>query len=128
MTRSFLLIIGLIFIAYGMACAVDPGLPARVAGLEILTGDGYAEMGAMYGGVQAGVGLFLALSAVRRRHRSAALLLLALTMGLVALVRGVSALRDDGVFTAYTFGALGFETIVTIIAIILLIFHRRGRR
>lgn len=126
MTRSFLLIVGLIFFAYGVACAVDPGLPARVAGLQILTGDGYAEMGAMYGGVQAGVGLFLAIAAFRRTHQSPALLLLALTMGLVALVRGVSALRDDGVLTAYTWGALGFEIAVTIIAVTLLTRRRPG--
>ncbi len=124
MTRSFLLIVGLIFIAYGMACAVDPGLPARVAGLQILTGDGYAEMGAMYGGVQAGVGLFLALSAFRRTYQPPALLLLSLTLGLVAVVRGVSALRDEGVLTSYTWGALGFEVTVTIIAVTLLTLRR----
>ncbi|MEL7045369.1 MAG: DUF4345 family protein [Pseudomonadota bacterium] len=121
MTRSFLLIVGLIFIAYGMACAVDPGMPARVAGLEILTGDGYAEMGGMYGGVQLGVGLFLALAAFRPLDQGAAVLLVAITMGLVALTRGASALRSDAELTVYTWGALGFETVVTIIALSLLI-------
>jgi hypothetical protein len=124
MTRSFLFIVGLIFTAYGVACALDPALAARLAGLEALNGDGYAELGAMYGGLQTGVGLFLALAAFRPRLQSAALLLLVLGIGLLAALRGASALRSDALLTAYTWGALAFEGLVTAIAAALLLRTR----
>lgn len=116
MNRSFLLVVGLIFIAYGLACALDPGLPARLAGLTIANGDGYAELGAMYGGLQTGVGLFLAIAAFQPRLQHGALLLLVLGIGLLAALRGASALRSDDAVSAYTWGALAFETLVTAIA------------
>jgi hypothetical protein len=121
MKRSFLLIVGLIFIAYGLACAIDPGLAARLAGLQIGNGDGFAELGAMYGGLQTGVGLFLALAAFRPRLQDGALLLLVLAIRLLAALRGASALRTGELVTAYTWGALAFETLVTAIAAALLL-------
>ncbi|MFT7286264.1 MAG: hypothetical protein ACI87W_000368 [Halieaceae bacterium] len=113
MTRIFLLLVAAIVIAYGLACAVDPGLPARLAGLQILNGDGFAEMGAMYGGLQIGFGLFLLVAALRPGLQEAALLLLLLVMGLLAAMRGSSTLRAEELVTAYTWGALAFETLVT---------------
>jgi hypothetical protein len=121
MNRSFLLIVGLIFIAYGAACALDPGLAARLAGLQINNGDGFAELGAMYGGLQTGVGLFLAIAAFRPRLQHGALLLLVLGIGLLAALRGASALRTEEAVTAYTWGALAFESLVTGIAAALLL-------
>ncbi len=113
MIRGFLLLVGLVFLGYGLACALDPTLPANLAGLVIRNGDGYAEMGAMYGGLQSGVGLFLAFAAFRPRFHESALLLLVLGIGLLATLRGFSALRADGLISAYTWGALAFETFVT---------------
>lgn len=121
MNRSFLLIVGLIFIAYGIACAADPSLAARLAGLQIGNGDGYAELGAMYGGLQTGFGLFLALAAFRPRLQAGSLLLLVLAIGFLAAMRGASALRTEELVTAYTWGALAFETLVTAIAAALLL-------
>lgn len=120
MNRSFLLIVGLIFLAYGVACALDPGLPARLAGLSATNADGYAELGAMYGGLQSGVGLFLAIAAFRPRMQQGALLLLVLGIGLLAALRAAGALRAEEAVTAYTWGALAFETLVTAIAAALL--------
>ena len=124
MNRSFLLIVGVIFAAYGIACALDPALPARLAGLSVANGDGFAELGAMYGGLQTGVGVFLVIAAFRPRLQVAALLLLVLGIGLLALLRGTSALRTPDLLTAYTWGALAFETLVTAAAAALLIRAR----
>lgn len=120
MTRAFLVIVGLIFLAYGVACAIDPALPARLAGLAITNGDGYAELAAMYGGLQSGVGLFLVIAAFRPALMQSALLLLVLGIGLLAVLRGAGALRSEDAVTAYTWGALAFETLVTAIAAALL--------
>ena len=124
MTRAFLSITGFIFLAYGIPCAFDPALPARLAGLEMLNGDAYAEMGAMYGGLQSGVGLFLILAAWRPRLQDGALLLLALGVGLLAALRAGSALRTEDVLSGYTWGALFFESLVSALAVWLL----RGKR
>ena len=124
MTRAFLTFVAFVFTGYGIACALDPNLPARLAGLEVLSGDGYAEMGAMYGGLQMGVGLFCLLAAFRERLTESALLLLVLGIGLLAALRGASALRSDELLTAYTWGALAFETLVTATAAALLLRKR----
>lgn len=120
MDRLFLAVVALIFIAYGVACALDPNLPARLAGLRIASGDGYAEMSAMYGGLQVGVGLFCALGALRGRLRQPALLLLLLAIGPLAVLRAVGVLRTEDVVSVYSWGALGFEAAVTLIAALLL--------
>lgn len=120
MTRSFLIFVSLVFIGYGIACIVDPVLPARLAGLDILNGDAYAEMSAMYGGLQTGVGIFCLLAAFRQSLQSSALLLLVLGVGLLAASRALGALRSDELLTTYTWGALAFETLVTATAAALL--------
>ena len=121
MTRIFLSVTGLVFLAYGIACALDPALPARLAGLDIRGGDGYAEMGAMYGGLQSGAGLFLILAAFRPGLRHGALLFLALGVGLLAALRAGSALRTEDAVSAYTWGALLFESLVSALAVWLLL-------
>ncbi|EAQ96388.1 DUF4345 family protein [Congregibacter litoralis] len=120
MTRAFLILIAFIFAAYGVACILDPSLPARLAGLQITNGDGYAEMSAMYGGLQTGVGVFCLLGAFRSSMERSVLLLLVLGIGLLAATRALGALRTEEVLTVYTWGALAFETFVTAAAAALL--------
>ena len=124
MTRLFLAIVGLIFLGYGIACALDPTLPARLSGLGLLNGDGLAEMAAMYGGLQSGVGLFLLLAAFRESLREPALILLLLGIGLLAAMRAIGILTAADVVTSYSWGALAFETLVTAIAAALLTAKR----
>ncbi|WOJ94442.1 DUF4345 family protein [Congregibacter variabilis] len=121
MTRSFLVFVSVVFSGYGIACIVDPALPARLAGLEVLNGDAYAEMSAMYGGLQTGVGIFCLLAAFRSSFQSSALLLLVLGIGLLAASRALGALRSDELLTVYTWGALAFETLLTATAAALLL-------
>lgn len=118
--RLFLALVALIFVAYGVACALDPSLPARLAGVVITNGDGYAEMSAMYGGLQVGVGLFCALGALQDRYQHPSLLLLALAIGLLATLRAVGVMRTEDAVTAYSWGALGFEVTVTLVSALLL--------
>ncbi|GAB5415307.1 MAG: hypothetical protein Cons2KO_29100 [Congregibacter sp.] len=125
MIRLFLCVSGLIFLGYGVACALDPQLPARLAGLQIMSGDGYAEMGAMYGGLQTGFGLFCLVAAFSPRLHQSALILLLLCIGCLAILRAGSTLRVDLLVTSYTWAALAFETFVTAVAAWLLL---RGNR
>jgi hypothetical protein len=111
--KSILTISGLIFAAYGVACFLDPALPAALAGLTIDSGDGFAELGAMYGGLQFGVGVFCLLCAATPVYTRAGLLLLLLGIGCLALARLFSAWDADWMVGGYTWGALVFELLVT---------------
>lgn len=111
---------GLIFAAYGAVCFISPEVPAGYAGLAISSGDGYAEMGAMYGGLQFGFGLYLLLAALRPAYYRPALTLLVMAIGCLAVARLYSAWDTDWMVAGYTWGALAFEFAVAILAAIAL--------
>lgn len=135
-----LAISGAIFLGYGVFCWLDPELPADVAGLFITSHDGYAEMAAVYGGFQASFGAILMASAFLRGYLKPGLWLLLICIGTVAISRGSVALGDldssfqvagqslgidmSSSFTAYTWGALAFETLVAVLAAVALFRHR----
>jgi len=111
---------GLIFAVYGAACFISPELPADYAGLTIGSGDAYAEMGAMYGGLQFGFGLFLILAAIKPSYYRAALTLLVMAIGCLAVARLYSAWDTEWMVAGYTWGAMAFEFLVAIFAAIAL--------
>ena len=108
------------FVTYGLAWFFSPGLPAGYAGLSITNGDAFAEMGAMYGGLQTGFGIFCALGAMREQHYRSALTLLVVCIGLLAFGRLYSTLTGSGEVGFYTWGAMGYEFATAILAAIAL--------
>jgi len=60
--KTILGVSALILISYGAVCLISPATPAAFAGLIISNGDAFAEVGAMYGGLQTGLGLFFLLA------------------------------------------------------------------
>ncbi|MDG1907171.1 MAG: DUF4345 family protein [Arenicella sp.] len=106
----------LVLVGYGLVGLVSPHIPAGFAGLEIGTGDAFAEVGAMYGGLQTGLGLFCALAALRSEYYQAGLILLVLAIGSLALARFISQLVSIDPVTAYTYGAIMYEVATAIIA------------
>ena len=104
------------FIGYGLACLFSPELPAQYAGLGITSGDAYAEIGAMYGGLQTGFGLFCLLATLRPSLFRAGLTLLVLVIGSLALGRLYSTLTASDPVGGYTCGALCFEFAIAILA------------
>jgi hypothetical protein len=108
------------FTAYGIACLISPPLPAGYAGLALTNADAFAEVGAMYGGLQTGFGLFCALGALRAAFYRPALTLLVLCIGLLAVGRLVSALVGEGSVGGYTWGAMAYEFATAILAAIAL--------
>ena len=118
--RIVLWISAAMFTAYGIACLISPALPAGYAGLAMTNGDAFAEIGAMYGGLQTGFGLFCALGAVRAAFYRPALTLLVLCIGLLAVGRLVSALVGEGAVGGYTWGAMTYEFATAILAAIAL--------
>ncbi|MEH6587922.1 MAG: DUF4345 family protein [Halioglobus sp.] len=107
---------GLIFASYGAACFLSPELPANYAGLSISNGDAYAEMGAMYGGLQFGFGLFCILCALKEGFFRPGLTMLVMVIGCLAFARLYSAYDADWLVGNYTWGALAFEFTTTVLA------------
>lgn len=138
--QLLLIVSGAIFLGYGVLCWYNPELPAEYAGLFIGTHNGYAEMAAMYGGLQTGLGALLLASAFSRGYLRSGLWLLLVGVGCIAAARGSIALSDldssfrltatslgmnmSSGFTVYTWGALAFEFLVALLAGIALISRR----
>ncbi|MEM9255066.1 MAG: DUF4345 family protein [Pseudomonadota bacterium] len=104
------------FVGYGIACLLSPDLPARNAGLVVSGGDGYAELGAMYGGLQTGFGLLCLLGAVRADFYRPVLTMLVVVIGLLALGRAYSMVMGPGGYGAYSYLALGYEVFTAVVA------------
>jgi hypothetical protein len=109
-----------IFTSYGLACLVSPALPADYAGLALVTGDALPEIGAMYGGLQTGFGVFCLLGALRAEFYRPALVLLMVCIGALALARCFWAFTAGGEIGAYTWGAMAYEYFTAIVAAIAL--------
>ncbi|MEK7258559.1 MAG: DUF4345 family protein [Pseudomonadota bacterium] len=118
--RTILWISALVFIAYGIVSLMSPAIPAGFAGLVMSNGDAAAEIGAMYGGLQTGVGIFCLVSVIRLEYYRAGLLLLVTAIGALALARLLSLLIGTDTVTAYTWGALAYEIVTAILAAIAL--------
>jgi hypothetical protein len=114
--KIVLWITAVMFVVYGVACFISPALPAGYAGLAMTNGDAFAEVGAMYGGLQTGIGLFCALGATRAAFYRPALTLLLLGVGLLAVGRLYSALLAEATVGGYTWSAMAYEFGTAILA------------
>ena len=118
--KTVLCVSSLVFITYGITSLVSPVIPTELAGLEMSNGDAFAEVGAMYGGLQTGVGLFCLLAFMKPDFYRAGLVLLVLGIGALALARLFSFLLSTDSFTTYTYAALVYEFATAILAAVAL--------
>ena len=106
----------LTFLAYGGISLSSPAIPAGIAGIEILSGDGFAEVSGMYGGLQTGIGLFCLLAFFKHDYYRSGLIILGLTMISLAIARSSGILMTPAPVTLYSYGALAFEFVVAALA------------
>jgi hypothetical protein len=106
----------LVFIGYGLAGIAAPAIPAGFAGLVMGSGDAYAEISSMYGGLQTGLGAFCLLAVMRTEYYRAGLAMLVLGIGAVGATRLLAALMTPDPVTAYTWGASAYEITTAVIA------------
>jgi hypothetical protein len=125
--KVILWISALLFIGYGLVSFFFPEIPAGLVDLKITNGDAAAEIRAMYGGLQAGIGLFCLLAAVNSDLYRAGLTLLVLGVGALALGRLYSVLATTDPVSAYTNGALLFELATAVLAAIALKIQNKNR-
>jgi hypothetical protein len=114
--KVVLWISAVIFISYGLTCLFSPDVPAQYAGLNMTNGNAIAEVGAMYGGLQTGFGLFCLLAALNPNFYKQGLVLLVLCIGSLALARIYSTLMITDPVSAYTWGAMIYEFATAILA------------
>jgi hypothetical protein len=107
-TRIFLGASALIWLPYGLYCFFQPGYLAEVAGVTAASATAQTEIRAMYGGLQAAIGVLAGLAVFRESLRIPALTtLLFLCAGLGSFrLMGVAL---DGGLSAYTIGGLTLE-------------------
>lgn len=104
----FLGLSALLWFPYGLYCFFAPGFLAGAAGVTFTTATGATELRAMYGGLQAAIGL-LAFAGMQRADltRPALITIATLTAGL-GVARLLGAL-SDGAWSGYTLMALVIE-------------------
>ena len=113
--RIFLALSALIWLPYGIYCFFDPGQLVDAAGVGFSTATGSTELRAMYGGLQAGLGLLAALAVVRSSLVRPALVALAFLTGGLATAR-LAGVAMDGGLSSYTGTALAFELTTVAVA------------
>ena len=114
--RTLLGISALVFIGYGLVSLASPAIPSGFAGLKMSNGDAFAEVGAMYGGLQTGIGIFCLLAFLKSDFYSAGLVLLILGIGTLAMARLISCLLATDPVSTYTYSALAYEFTTAILA------------
>jgi hypothetical protein len=107
-TRIFLGLSALAWLPYGIFCLAQPGFLEGAAGVASSTPTGSAELRAMYGGLQAGIGALALVGFLRAEAARPALLTLLFLCAGLALGR-ILGLVVDGAASPYTLIAIGFE-------------------
>lgn len=118
--KFVLWISGLIFLAYGLVCLVDPAIPAAYAGYHLSGADAFIEVAAMYGGLQAGFGIWCLLGAINSYYARASLLSIVFVIGALAVGRVIGLVQIGGEPTGYTYGAIFYESCTALLALIAL--------
>ncbi len=94
LTRVVLWTSALTFLGFGVAFAACPTEMAAVVEIDATSPMARADIRAMYGGLEIGIGLILALCATRDRHVVHGVLLSTLALAAMASMRGLGVLCD----------------------------------
>ena len=119
LARVVLLFTGISFLGYGLYCLLLPNMVGEFSGLDMGNASAITEVHAMYGGLQAGTGVFFLIAGLRRDMFSPALLAMALIMGGLALARSFGLVLHGA--TVYNQGALTYEALTTVFAVVALV-------
>ena len=123
--RIFLFCEALIWLPYGLFLLFNPEylIVATEDGLLVGNPTGLSELRAMYGGLQAAIGVFCLWAVAKPRVATACLLLLSFLATGLLLGRFLGVFLD-GSLSTYTTGALVFEGVTAAVALFFL--RRRG--
>ena len=112
--RIILFIQGAMGVVYSVLLLIDPAGLAAYMGLSTLSGDGQAELFAMYVGMSSGVGLLMLYASIRCRYLAEA------TLCLAVIITAIALSRLSGFFVyetaSYTLSALAYDIPMSIVA------------
>jgi hypothetical protein len=108
MLRLFLAASALVWLPYGLFCFLAPGSLAGAAGVDATSATGTIELRAMYGGLQAAIGVLAGVGALRASLQRPALVALAFLCAGLFTARLLGALWSLD-FSTYTMMGLLFE-------------------
>ncbi len=108
LVRGYLVFSVLVWFGYGLFCLFQPDFLVETAGVQALTATGSTELRAMYGGLQAGLGVLAMAALLRADLVRGVLITLAVLTGGLGIAR-LMGLAMDGGISPYTVGALVFE-------------------
>jgi hypothetical protein len=121
--RIFLGVSALVWLPYGLLCFFSPGLLAEAAGVASTSPTGTIELRAMYGGLQAALGILAGAAFFQPTLRRPALVTLSFVCAGLFMARLAGALLSLD-FSSYTMMGLLFELLSTTFATRLLVAER----
>lgn len=95
MLSLYLLINALLYLIFGIWCAVAPSWTASAVGLSYINYQGYAEYVAVYGGLEFGIGVFFVICFLKQNLRYAGLVLGLSFYGGLAVFRTLAILTNS---------------------------------
>ncbi len=104
----FLTLSSLVWFPYGLWCLARPQILAEFAGVTATTPTATAEIMAMYGGLQMGIGILAALAVAKPAERRGVVLTLGVLTAGLGITRLLAVLLGAGL-SSYTTGALVVE-------------------
>lgn len=112
--RLFLLANAAVWLPYGLYLVFQPGFLREAAGVAASTPTGTTELRAMYGGLQAAIGV-LALRALARPDLEQVAVGAIATLAVGLFSGRLIGLFADGSASAYTLGGLAFEATLAVL-------------
>lgn len=109
MVRMYLIAAALAWTPYGLFLMFAPGALEGIAGVSAVDGAGTTELRAMYGGLQAAIGVLCVAALLRDRFAVPVLAMSAVLCGGLFTGRVVGTLSDAGALDGYNIGTLAFE-------------------
>lgn len=119
LTKSYLLVVGVLTILFGVIYLFVPATMTDPAGFGPLRGSALTDIRATYGGFQIGMGAFLLWAAGAEDRMRAGLILIALSIGSLFLSRALGVLMD-GELSAFHMQGLAIESTLTAITLYLI--------
>lgn len=113
--KIFLGLSVLLWLPYGLFCIFTPEYLAEAAGVAATTATGTTEIRAMYGGLEAALGVLCVFALVRPEYAHTAATALCFVLAGLFLARFVGFVID-GSGSQYTYGTLVFESTYAVAA------------
>lgn len=107
---------GAVFALYGLGCLLSPIMVAEYAGMELPGPSALAEVAAMYGGLQAGIGMLFLYCARWPNWVRPGLAVMVVLIGALALARTLGLLMHG--ISAYNMAALAYESVSALLAFV----------